>query len=150
MVGTMAAGTAMNIYAKKKAGDYEAQVAENNAALAEQQRKLALDQGVQDASLIRSQGRQVAGQAQAAIGASGIDGTTGSMGNIFAVNEANAAIDAERLKANAARTAWGFANEARDEKARAKMMRKATLLGGIGEGLGSAVNLAGSTYGKGE
>lgn len=142
----MAVGTGISLYAKHQAGNYEAKVAENNAALARQQQGLAMQQGVSDASAIKAAGRQVGASAETAIAANGVEGTSGSMGNIFEINAATAAMDAERARANAARAAWGFGNEAQDATARAKMTRKATLLGGIGEGVGAAGSIASTGY----
>ena len=68
------------------------------------------------------------------------------MGDVAAINAATAAMDAERARANAARQAWGFANEEQDQKARAKMTKKATLLGGIGEGIGAAGSMVSTGY----
>jgi hypothetical protein len=135
-LGAAAAGTAIKIYSDKKAGDYEAKVAENNARLAETQRAEGLRIGANEAASIKAQGRAVAGSATTVLGASGVDTTLGSPALSIAASEMNAAKDAETMRSNAARQAWGFANEAQDAKAKAAMIRRGTLLGGVGTALG--------------
>ena len=148
MVGLTVASAAASMYGKKKEGEAAEEEASRNAALANTQRSQALQQGVTEASQIRTEGRQIAGQAQAAIGASGVEGTTGSMGNIFAVNSANAAMDAERAKANAVRSAWGFGKEAEGYTSQIQKIRRGTLLGQVGIGIGGASQVAGQVYGS--
>ena len=45
--------------------------------------------------------------------------------------------------ANAARSAWGYANESQDALARARMIRRATFIQGLGSGLGGLASAAG-------
>jgi len=147
MTSAAVIGAGVSLYAKKTQGDFEAKVASNNAQLATQQANDALRLGADEAATIKAQGRQASASAVAAMGATGIESTTGSAANVIASSAVNAALDAEQAKANAARRAWGFQNEAQDSLAKKKMIKRATILGGIGQGVGSAASIGASSYG---
>jgi len=142
----MAVGTAVSLYGKKQEGDYQSRIAQNNAQIAQWQQSGALQEGANQAAAIEAQGRQAEGAAKAAIGANGVSSTTGSMADVFSTNAMNTAADAARARANAARAAWGFANESQDAEAQARMIRRGTILGGVGQGIGAFGQMAQTGY----
>ena len=151
MAGVAIASAATSIYGQKVQGDYEVAQARNNAKLAEAQAADARQRGVAAASAITAEGTQIAGSAQTVLGASGIESTSGSAGDIAGTNAMAVARDAELARANAAREAWSFEAQVQESKERRKMVKKGTLLGGIGtgiSGLGAAVE-AYSKQGRG-
>lgn len=146
-VGAMAVGTAVSLYGKEQEGNYQARMAANNAKIQGWQQTGALQEGANQAAAIRSQGAAVGGAARSAVAANGVEGTTGSAANLFETNAINTEVDAARAKANAARAAWGFANEQQDMTAQAGMIRRGTMLGGLGQGIGAMGQMAQTGYG---
>lgn len=144
-------GAGLSAYGQYRQGQFDAQVARNNAQLAEYQAADALQRGASEARQIENEGRRIGESARVAIGANNVAG--GSMDQLLAVSAAEAAQDAERVRANAARAAWGFRNEAADQRARARMAKQAGVLGALGTGLsgvGAATSLmAGAFSGSG-
>jgi len=138
-----AASAGASIYAQKKQGDFDAQVAQNNAGLALNQAHDARRAGAAQSSRIKAEGSNIVGQAQAALAKGNISSTSGSGAGIIETTRANAAADAETARANAARAAWGFQNEAQDLTAQAAMRKRAGILGGVSTGLSAAGGLIG-------
>jgi hypothetical protein len=141
------AGAGASTYGQIQAGKYEAKVAENNAELAAAQRAAVLQQGQEEASQVEALGRRTGATAVAQMAASGVDTATGSAANVEAQSIANAAVDAETIRANAARAAWGLEAEEEEHLARAKMAKRASVLGGIAtgvSGLGGALGVYGA------
>ena len=143
MAAATAAGAAVSIAGKVQQGRYEQQVAKNNAFLALQQGARLRQRGENVAAAIRSQGAKVGGAARAQMAASGVDTTAGSAGALLAGNEMAAAADAEQARANAAMEAWGLEVEAQSSKAQGRMARRASILGGVSQGIGAAGSILG-------
>lgn len=137
-VALAVAGAAMQSYGQLKANQNEAAVARNNAVLAGYQRSDALLQGVEEASAIMRASDRITASGRAALGGSGIDANVGSVANLQAASAIHAAQDAARVRANAARAAWGFENEAQDHLARAKQLKEAGFLSGLAGGINTA------------
>lgn len=132
------ASTGIGIYSGIQSGRYNARVAENNAKIASWKRADVIRQGAEQASLIRAAGRRAEGSAIAATAANGIDTTVGSGAAAIATSGVNAELDAIQAKANAARAAWGLQNQAQDLQAQARLIRRSSILGAVGQGLGGA------------
>jgi hypothetical protein len=145
-VGAMAVEIGISLYVKSQAADYESKVAQNNAKLAEIQRGQVMQAGAEQAANIRAEGVRVGAAGLTAAAANGVETTTGSVGNIFAVGAANAAMDAKRAKTQSEQQAWALANEAQDTLAMSRMRRQASILGGIGESFGAAGSLMSTGY----
>lgn len=137
-------GGGIKIAADRRAANFQAAVARNNARLARAQQAQELMLGATEASRIEAAGARAASSARAIIGASGVESTVGSVANIFGASTMAAAADAERVRANAARRAWGYGAEAQNYLAQGRMAQRASILGGIGTGLGAAGSAAGA------
>lgn len=86
----------------------QAQVANNNALLAQWQAEDATLRGEQAANTARLKGAQVKGAQRAAMAANGIDLSVGSAQRVLTDTDYITALDASQLQANAAREAWGY------------------------------------------
>jgi len=93
--------------------------AKQQAAFARQNQQLALRaaadtrvRGEQAAGKARTEGSRVVGEAKAALGASGVDAAGGSAQDAMATTRMFSELDAQTLKNNAAREAWGLNVEA--------------------------------------
>jgi hypothetical protein len=116
-------------------GNYEAAVARNNARVAKWQATDAARRGSEEAAGIRAEASRAGGTAMAQAGSSGVDVSSGSMANIFAAGAAEGAADAETAKYNATLEAWGYRNQSRELTARAKMIKRESVLSAFGSGL---------------
>ena len=114
LVIPVVAGAAVGIASSVVKGQQEKEVALANARLAERQRQSALQAGALQASRIGMEMRQAQGTALAMAGASGVDTTSGTAGNLLALSAVNAGMDMEQVRANAAMQAWGFEAERQD------------------------------------
>ena len=137
-----AASAGASIYAQQRQASFEAGLADNNAMLAakagDERKALAADR----AAGARAQGAKAAAAAQAQL-AGGIDTTSGVGADILATSHIVAAEDAAMIKANAAKEAWGFAQQSRDLAASGKARRTAGVLGGVTTGLNATAKLIG-------
>jgi aminopeptidase N len=136
VAGVTAIGTGMQIASGVASADYQAEVAQNNALLARWQAEDAQIAGGEAASAYRAAGAKAASSAVAQLAASGVDTTVGSAANIPTQSIVNAEMDAVTAKANAARAAWGFQEEATNRLAQAEANRHSAILGGVGMGIG--------------
>jgi hypothetical protein len=141
-LGTIAATTAIasgtvGAIGAVRQGNYEAELAKNNAQLLEFRRQDALTRGAQEAGRIRAEGSRLVGAQEAAIAASGVDPTVGSPAGILAGTEVATAIDAEIVKSNAVREAWGFDIQKQDVLQRGRLAKRAGLMTAVGTGLGA-------------
>lgn len=130
VTGLLLGGAALSAYSQYRGGQAAAQVARNNAQLAEWQKADALRQGVEQASAIRARGSQVAGQQRAITAANGVE-TDAMFDTTYVATE----LDATTARNNAARQAWGFASEAQDQRAQAKIASDQGILGAAGTSL---------------
>jgi hypothetical protein len=119
--------------------------------MARAQKSAALQKGATQARRAEIEGRRVGAAAQAAITATGVNPTEGSVANIPTASEIAATIDADRARANAARAAWGFEAEEEEYLYAGRRAEQAGVLGSLGAGL-SGIGTAGrslvSYYGK--
>lgn len=151
-----AAGTASSFAAQRKngdatelQGDYEAQLLEQDAALAKLQSADVLTRGRQAELTARGQTRQLVGAQRNALAAQGIDLDTGSAGDVQAESNAIGAFDALTIQNNVRREAWGYDVQAADYRNKAALTRAgarnlagAQRAGATGTLLGGAASLA--------
>ncbi len=114
-VGVAAASAGMSAYsaseqadASKKAANYQAQVAANNAKIAQYQRSSAIQQGEVDAQTAMRQQAQTLSAQRAALASNGVDLTEGSSQDLLATTKFLGAADVNTIQSNAARQAWGY------------------------------------------
>lgn len=131
--------------AQKQAGKANAQIAENNARMADQQGKDTQVLAVRDQQQSAWRTRALIGQQKVTAAANGIDMDIGSPLDIMGETAMFGRADEDAIGANAARQAWGFQGEAlnyRNQGAQAKyqgkMAAKTTYLKTIGSIAGQA------------
>lgn len=107
--------------AERSAAEYNAQVANNNATIANQQRSSTLQQGDVEAQNEMRKQAQMIGEQRAQMSANGIDITQGSAQDILASTKFLGGIDVNTIQSNAARQAWGYEVQGMNDKSTAVM-----------------------------
>lgn len=107
--------------AERSAAEYNAQVANNNATIANQQRSSTLQQGDVEAQNEMRKQAQMIGEQRAQMSANGIDITQGSAQDILASTKFLGGIDVNTIQSNAARQAWGYEVQSMNDKSTAVM-----------------------------
>ncbi len=138
-----AASTGAQVAAQQQKAAYDEAVQKNNALVAKYKRADILQRGAAAAKQAEITGRRVAEDAYAQTGASGIDPTVGSAHNLLTASAINSGTDADTIRANAARQAWGLGNEEQDLLAGAANSKQAGFLGSLGTGIGGFGQAAG-------
>lgn len=104
--GVQAAGAAQSARANRTSLGFQADVADQNAKLAELQAQSILLRGQQVEQDVLAKGRTLAGDQRATMAANGVDLTEGSPLDILVSTEAATQRDAARTRDNAAQDAW--------------------------------------------
>lgn len=120
-------------------GQYAAQVAKNNAQIANWNARLAIQKGQQESEISGLRTGEITGAQRAAAAASGIDPNTGSPIRLQGDTAALGAQDQLTIQNNAALRAWGFQTQATDflaesqlDQNRASSALVGSLIGGAG------------------
>lgn len=145
-------GTAVSAYgayaqgqAASASADYQAQVALNNQNIADQNAKVAIEQGQQQTQAKQEQTAQTISQERAITAASGIDPNRGSSVNIQGGTAALGALDAATITNNAARTAWGYQAQGLDFGAQASLLQSQASSAAAGGALGAFSSIIGGS-----
>ncbi len=112
---------------QKKAGKANAQIAENNARLADESAKDVAVQGARESQQSAWRSRAIVGAQRAGIAASGLDSELGTPFDLQTDAALFGGADQSAISMNAARKAWGFQSEAlnyRNSGAQQKWMGK--------------------------
>jgi hypothetical protein len=109
--------------AANDANEYNAQMQERNAKLADAQAQDALKRGEQDANTMRTRARSVMGQQKSALSSSGVDITSGTAQDLFSSSINTGEQDAMKVKANAAKEAWGYQMQSQNDVEQARLNR---------------------------
>lgn len=105
----LAAGSAyMGAQNQKAAAGYQAQVAANNATVAEMEAADAKARGDQAAAEVRRKYAALVSTQRTTLAARGLDITDGSANATLTDTDYFGAVDAQNVRTNAAREAWGF------------------------------------------
>lgn len=141
------AGGVQQANAQQQQAEYAAAVSENNAKTAEMQALDAHRRGAEAEERQRMLTRQRIGAQRVALAANSVDVGTGTAVDLVAETAAFGEADALTIRANAAREAWGFNEQARNYRADAvgaraagKNAKRGTLLttaAGALQGLGN-------------
>lgn len=125
VAGTLmgAAGAIQSGNAAKAAGDYNAQVAENNKIVAERQAADALARGQIAEDEQRRKTMAIKGAQRAALGASGVALDSGSPLDILGDTAAFGELDALTIRSNAEREAYGYRVQGMNFEAEAGLAR---------------------------
>lgn len=139
-----AVGTGFSAVAQDQAMRSELGRLERNREFAQRQRNDVIQRGEYDAARVEQAGNRVAESARAALGASGVSTTAGTVPGLFDASRANAAADAARVRANARRAAWGFEVEREDMLQQKLDVVESTILGQAGNAIQGTLGLLGS------
>ncbi len=104
----------------------QAQTEMNNATLAGFQSDDAIARGETAAGVTMMKGAQVKGTQRAGLAANGVDLSGGSAQNVLTSTDYVTAVDASTLRTNAAREAWGYQMQVRNDVNRATADRNAS------------------------
>lgn len=122
---TSAVGARKQGLAAGRQADFEASLADTNAAIAGLQADDAMARGREAASKARSDTRQLLGTERTAAAASGVDATVGSAADVLRDTKYLGALDEQTIMNNARREAWGFEVEAMNATASGRLTRRA-------------------------
>lgn len=142
------AGSAAQSWGQQQAAFQQAQFDRLQARMADMAAGDARQRGAQEAGRVRMQGSRIVGEQKAAMGASGVDPSTGSPLALMADTRLISELDAATLQNNAAREAWGYSVQAESLRLRAKQAEQAGSFAAAGTILGGLGRSAGIAYGR--
>lgn len=122
-LAVMAVTTAMSVYSQQQSAKYTAQVAENNAIIAEQKADDAIARGEHEERRHRLQVEALKGQQRSALAANGGVLDEGSALDILADTAEQGELDALMIRSNAQREANDYRNQAGNFESQASMAR---------------------------
>ena len=132
--GVMSAvGSIMGGNAAKAAGDYNANIATQNAGIAETEGNIAIAQQQRKAE-------EVIGQQTASYGASGVSGTTGSPMDLLKQSAATSAMDAANIRYSYNLKAAGYTQNATIDKMQGEMAQQNSYYSAAGQLLNAGAN----------
>lgn len=149
--GMQAGSTFSQASSQQNQLNYQAQVADANAKVADDQRRLEIIQGQTDEQTQRLKAAQVFSDQRAAMAANGIDLGEGSATDTLGTTKFMGERDALTVRDNALRRAWGYQVQSDNYKtqgaaARASASSINPLMAGATSLLGSATDVAGTWY----
>ena len=112
MVAASAASTLMQMQAADQQARAAQDTAAYNANVSRLQAKDAINRGNIEAERQRVKAQQIAGAQRAAMGASGAQTDSGSFANVLLDTATTGELDAQAIRTNALRQAWGHENQA--------------------------------------
>ena len=154
-LGMQAAGAAMGTVGSyysaqntKSNLQMQANLADTNAQIAELGAQSALAQGAKEEQRSRLQTTALKKSQRVAMAANGVDLGQGSAAEILTSTDLMGDIDANTIKANAVRNAWGYRTQATNYQNQALMNRASA--GAISPGAGAVASLLGSAGSVGQ
>lgn len=148
-LGLNAAAGAYTASAQRAAGEYEQQVAERNATIAEQQAEQARQIGNMEEERQLRRVRAVVGSQRATLAANGLDVNSGTALDLQAETAGFGAADALNLRSNALREAWGFKVDATNQRNAGRAARAQGNNQAAGTLLTTASNMVSQAYSGG-
>lgn len=121
--GANAAGAYQQAATQKAMAEYQAKVSANNATMAENQARDAKTRGDLEAFSALRKAEQLKGSQKTALAASGLDISSGTPMDLLESTEIMGEVDANTIRSNAAREAWGYTVEAQNYRNSAAMSR---------------------------
>lgn len=150
-VGMQAQGAYAQSKAAQAQANYAAQVADNNAVVAEYHAQDAIKRGDDEAARIRREAAQLSGLQRNRLAAGGLDLAEGTAAELQAQTEFFSLVDQNTAKENAAREAWSkrqqgnqFSSDANMQRATARSISPGTAA--VTSLLGSSGRVADSWY----
>ena len=154
-LGMQAAGAAMGTVGSyysaqntKSNLQLQANLADTNAQIAELGAQSALAQGAKEEQRSRLQTTALKKSQRVALAANGVDLGQGSAAELLTSTDLMGDIDANTIKANAVRSAWGYRTQATNYQNQALMNRASA--GAISPGAGAVASLLGSAGSVGQ
>lgn len=145
----MAAGAASNVVGsyqsakgQQSALRFQADIADQNARIAELGAQSELQRGQREEQATRLKTAQLKSTQRVAMAANGIDLGEGSATDILTSTDVMGEVDANTIAANAVRSAWGYRTQGMNAKNEA-LMKRATA-SGISPGMAATSSLLGS------
>ena len=135
-----AMGSIMQMQGQMQAADAAKRTADYNANLADMQAKDAINRGNIEAEKQRMKTQQIAGAQRAAMGSSGAQVDSGSFGDILLDTSTMGEKDAQSIRTNALRQAWGLESQASMDRYEGAVKRDA----GYGQATGTLLTGASS------
>lgn len=108
----------------RAAGEFEGNVLDQYADLADLAAADATARGITDENQVRGTVRKVLGSQRAGYAAQGVDLSSGSVGDVAADTALMGEVDALTVRNNAMREAWGYKVEAQQTRDKAKYARE--------------------------
>lgn len=139
----------LNSYSQAKQLDSQAALAESNRNLVLEQSSQTGRAGATEANATREKGRRMNSSAQAAFGASGVDANVGSAGKVQSGIAYRTERDAQTILKNTNQKMWGLTNEANKYEAQAENYRRAAKTQRRTAILNTALQVAKIYYGVG-
>lgn len=143
--------------ALREQGRYQQQQLEFNARISELQAEDATARGDREAGAARRVGKQVRGAQRAALAAQGVDVNSGSAADVQDETTQLAEADAQTIRANAWREAWGFRAQAQQARGQGRMgmlaannQARSTILTGGLQAIGYGLQAGAFAYGMGK
>ena len=145
MLGTLisAGSSIMGGIASSNAADYQAQIARNNAIVAQQNAQWTSQAGDIQATNAGLKSREEIAQYKTGTGAKGIDVNTGSAAAVQAGAVQNANTDTQTIRANAGEKSYGYLVQQQGDLAQASALESQASFDIFGGILGAAGSLAG-------
>ncbi len=117
--GVSAIGALEGGAATASAARYQAQVARNNAIIANQNAEYSVQSGLRKTEQASLKGAALYGKAKAALAANGVDVNSGSANDVLTSERETNKLDAETVLSNAELTAYGYRANATSYRAQA-------------------------------
>lgn len=119
--GLSAAGSIAGGIAQGKAASYQAQVARNNATIAQQNAAHAASVGAEDTEVAGLKARNRLASTRAGFAANNLDITSGSPADVIAGEQKSGALDTETVANNAALQVYGYGTQAAGYEGQAQL-----------------------------
>lgn len=133
--------------AQKKSGEYQAEVAEQNAELDEYRADQTARIGAIEEEKHRAKVRQMKGAQRANFAARGIDLGSGIVEDMLSETDVMGETDALTIRFNAQNEAWGYRTSAMNERNSGRWAKAAGKNAATGTYLSTAASMASSGYG---
>lgn len=145
-LGITAATTAYSANAQLKAGKAQQAIADRNAALLEDQAQDVVTQGLEEGNRIKRRARELKGEQRTSAAAQGIDINSSVVDSVEYGADASAFTDAEIIRQNAWREAYGIRKQAEFRREEGLYARKNARNEAIATTLGGASSMAAQYY----
>lgn len=140
--GTLLAG-GVQAYGQRQQAKYEAEVATQNAKIADMQAENAKQIGNIEEERQRARVRQMIATQRASFAANNVDTGTGTALEVLGDTAGYGYADATQIRSNALREAWGFKVDAANSRGRAQAARYNGRIGALGTLLTTGAQAAG-------